>query len=337
MIINELDYHKNFFSQELNNFSLKIQKKLFLVYPKLKDIILESFNRYTNKYTLKEQEDVIKRMIISTTKEIIDDGKDMDEQQYLSKLKKTILKALPIILVNEKNYNVNSFLYYEPRIVYSYYLLNRGHEIISELYEENKENSNDSRYVILLMNNIIRALKSSIVLYTSKDDVHAKSIERGLIEQFIRFNILNDDNYEDFVKYIDLNAELQVLKMENKDLSDSPRIKDFVAKNKIKPSQLENYLLNGWAKDEEGKPLLTIGQMIDYFDDSKLKKEYHFDSEFVHEDYINVPYDYIQIRKNGKNFIEEVTLTIFNHLDKTVDILDSKDRKILMYLNDSYK
>ncbi len=60
----------------------------------------------------------------------------------------------------------------------------------------------------------------------------------------------------------------------------------------------ENFLAYGWIKDKSGNRILSLSQLLDEIEKGESwKRAYHICSEFVHEDYVAVGYDYVGLRK----------------------------------------
>ena len=330
--IDKLKYHSNIKvnkeMKEIKNILIEIKKR----YKEFDKVINDYFTKFNFKYTNDEKDILINNILLAIIKEIEDyEVKFNNDDEYISYLKKTIYKIIPIILNNEKKLSVDTCFLYEPRNACCLYLLKSLNENV--IKSITKLNNEEDSIIVLLLNNLIRVLISTLLLDSIGDDVHASGISRGAIEIFARIRGLNDDNIKEYINFVKLNAELQYYKKTETYDENTRNLELFKDQNPISGSQLENLLLNGWYRNKNGKRITKITDLIRNTLGEEFVKLYSTLSEFVHEDYILVAYDYVEMRFQSKKLIYELTMNLVNLFDDYLTFT-SKDNTVYQYALD---
>lgn len=268
---------------------------------------------------------MLNKLIIANAKFLKDKyNETLQNTQFYKFVYKNIVNTLPYVLNLDKTIRFDRPFIYEPYNIIMINLLNEMQKRVDEQINSFK-NEYDICH-ILLANNIVRSIKSSIILFSIGDDAHGYSLYRGIIEQMARLN-LAEQFKDEYVKSVKLNAILQMKKM-GYDLANEDEIflNDYIKENKSN-SSIENSILYGWAKNKNGKSIKTSTEFIETsfadLDPSTAQilssKIYHFASEFVHEDYVGVPYDFIKMRIQSKEFLLCYTrLTFAAEMEKNI-------------------
>ena len=76
-------------------------------------------------------------------------------------------------------------------------------------------------------------------------------------------------------------------------------MRDYLKGEPLYRKNPESFLAYGWVKDSQGKRILTMSDLIrlGMNDGENLTSFIHLASEFAHEDYVGIEYDYQGIRK----------------------------------------
>lgn len=307
--IDDNNYHFNKLTSNELAWISTIKEKIFNQYSKLENIINSEVKKCKRNYTKFEIEEMLNKLIIANAKFLKDKyNETLQNTQFYKFVYKNIVNTLPYVLNLDKTIKFDRPFIYEPYNILMINLLNEMQKRVDEQINSFK-NEYDICH-ILLANNIVRSIKSSIILFSIGDDAHGYSLYRGIIEQMARLN-LAEQFKDEYVKSVKLNAILQMKKM-GYDLANEDEIflKDYIKENKSN-SSIENSILYGWAKNKNGKSIKTSTEFIETsfadLDPSTAQilssKIYHFASEFVHEDYVGVPYDFIKMRIQSKEFL----------------------------------
>ena len=210
----------------------------------------------------------------------------------------------------KKNYGALSSNQYLANILMDIYtkfftrIINREFSI---LFDECHDQYDEYEfYVYIELINMFRTIKSSLVLFTIGDDVHAIALFRGYVEILSKI-MLSDKFKEDYVAFKNYNTYLQNYK-NNKEPLPADMI-ERLGKNATN----ENYIAYGWAKNKKGKSISTMTDLIKEAFGKSMDEFIHYSSEFVHEDYVNVGYNFIYLRKE---YINIYYMTIKNALDE---------------------
>lgn len=157
--------------------------------------------------------------------------------------------------------------------------------------------------------NILRSVRAVLMLFSVGDAMHALALLRGYIEQIVRYTALLRADTGTYRRYADYNAALQ--KWREKDDPRAPLPRDlaaFLREKHLTPARAENYLLYGWYT-VNGRPCTHLRRMAEAVlppeFSAPLLRLYHLTSEFVHEDYAGVSYDYPALRRRAQEFLLE--------------------------------
>lgn len=323
--IEDNNYHFNKLTSNELAWISTIKEKIFTQYPKLENIINSEIKKCKRNYIKFEIEEMLNKLIIANAKFLKDKyNETLQNTQFYKFIYKNIVNTLPYVLNLDKTIRFDRPFIYEPYNILMINLLNEMQKRVDEQINSFK-NEYDICH-ILLANNIVRSIKSSIILFSIDDDAHGYSLYRGIIEQMARLN-LAEQFKDEYVKLVKLNAILQMKKM-GYDLANEDEIflNDYIKENKSN-SSIENSILYGWAKNKNGKSIKTSTEFIETsfadLDPSTAQilssKIYHFASEFVHEDYVGVPYDFIKMRIQSKEFLLCYThLTFAAEMEKNI-------------------
>ena len=132
--------------------------------------------------------------------------------------------------------------------------------------------------------------------------------------------ILADNFKEDYIAFKKYNSYLQAYKSKNGDIPED--MKERLGKNATN----ENYIAYGWAKNKNGKSITTMTDLIKEAFGKEMEPLIHISSEFVHEDYVNVGYDFVALRKIFIN-------VYFDTIKMALDDWDFDEIKTSRFLN----
>lgn len=322
-----VNYHIGEETTEEHKFFDVLLKKTHAKYPSLKGNLDVSFNKEGKDYSPKERKEITYRIAKSVFRNIVvaqkpKDIDSLDMQHILKKIKKELIETLPFYLDNDETFYSNRGFVTEPPVIYAYHIITSIQKEINKQDIKGIESEED-KLVIYTINNILRAIKSSLVLFAIGDDVHAMATTRGMIELFARLSLMNDENIKDALYFSHINSLLQVYKADkSKTKTMSPELKEFLDKNNLSKSTAEMFLLNGWAKDKKGKPIIQNTQLLKEAFKTNFENYnqlYHICSEFVHEDYALANYDFITLREEFKIFLANMVYS-FEDLCQSIGI-----------------
>ena len=241
--INDNNYHFNKLTSNELAWISTIKAKIFTQYPKLENIINSEIKKCKRNYTKFEIEEMLNKLIIANAKFLKDKyNETLQNTQFYKFVYKNIVNTLPYVLNLDKTIRFDRPFIYEPYNILMINLLNEMQKRVDEQINSFK-NEYDICH-ILLANNIVRSIKSSIILFSIGDDAHGYSLYRGIIEQMARLN-LAEQFKDEYVKSVKLNAILQMKKM-GYDLANEDEIflNDYIKENKSN-SSIENSILYG--------------------------------------------------------------------------------------------
>lgn len=305
--ISEFNYHIRKLNEKELTFIQSIESQLFIKYPDLKtkiDDILKDSN-----FIIKES--FLKDVLIGFLHSLVNNN--LNEKELYEKLYSYYLTYLPIIVENTREVTSSYFVIYEPKVTillsYVNYVLKK---FALEFYEDKKKNK-FTQFESFFYSDFIgltRAIRSAIVLFSIGDDVHAIGLFRGCIE--LTSNLMLSKKFEkDYAKFKTYNVYLQEYKM-NKTPLPKNMLDDLGCNSKN-----ENFIKYGWAKNANGNRVTTMADFIDIaFGKSKRVDDLiHLASEFVHEDYSGIGYDYISLRKQFIDMFYEIAKLSLNLVD----------------------
>lgn len=290
----------------------------------VKSIIDKTINKYPDldiyiRRVFKDNDIVLKKisdngLVINIFAVFLHSLKDNEtinnEEQLIKIVKGYVRNYLEAIFANRKIFIASHPVQYEPKVVsilaFSNYINREFSKEIGEEVAKNSLNTFETYYSCEFIN-AFRTLKSSLILFTIGDDIHAIALYRGFIE--ICSKVLLAEQYkEDYVKYKQYNINLQMYKVDKTPLPQE--MIDDLGDN----CKNENYLAYGWAKNKQGKRITTLTEFVNYaFDYNPRVNEFlHYSSEFIHEDYVGVGYDYIALRKGFIDAYFELSKMLLN-------------------------
>ena len=142
-----------------------------------------------------------------------------------------------------------------------------------------------------------RVVRSSLALFSIGDDVHGLSLYRGALELLAKL-IVAEQFADEYALFKTFNAHLQIKKIHGTPL---PReMTDYLQNEPDFKRAPESFLAYGWARNARGKRILTMTELICFSikNEVNVPSFLHVASEFTHEDYAGVGYDYVGIRKS---------------------------------------
>lgn len=283
----EQDYISSVYISLLNEYS-DLKEKIDDILKDAKFVITESF--LTN---------VLTGFLHSLKDEVL------TEDQLFKKLRDYYITYLPIIVDNTREVTSSYFINYEPKVVIMLNFVNYVlRKFALEFYKNVKANkiTQFDRYFYGDFIALMRAIRSAIVLFSIGDDIHAIGLFRGSVELMSNL-ILAKRFSKDYSKFKTYNVYLQEYKMDK-----TPLPRDMTAELGFN-SKNENYIKYGWAKNNNGNRVTTMADFIDqaFGKSKKVDDLIHLASEFVHEDYSGIGYDYISLRKQFLDMFYEIT------------------------------
>ena len=293
--INDDNYHLARLDNKDKNYSLNILGKLIKKYPELGKYIKDVF-KANNILIKKLSDNELLINILSSFLHSLKDNNDItNEEQLLKVLKRYVRTFLEQIFYNKKQFISSHPVQYEPKVTCILSVSNFVNREVSEKFDKDIDKSKSEEYEIygaIEFINAFRTLKSSMLLFTIGDDVHAIALYRGFIEIYSKLMLIKDFK-ENYVKYKKYNAYLQSYKTTGTPLPQE--IIDDLGDN----VKNENFIAYGWIKNKNGRRITTLTELTKLgFKDSKLAGFLHQSGEFIHEDYVGVGYDYMALRKS---------------------------------------
>lgn len=318
--INDLNYHIGKLDKDDIKYVISIIDKTIKKYPDLFIYIKNVFS--FNGIILNDlhNNELLVDIFTAFIHSLKDNEDIKNEEQLLKKIKGYIRNYLETIFSNRKYFIGSHQVQYEPKMVallaFSNYV---NREFSTQFDNEHDQLDEFEQYAYIELINMFRTIKSSLALFTIGDDVHAIALFRGYVE--IASKIMLADNFkEDYVAFKKYNGYLQAYKSKNGDIPEE--MKERLGKNATN----ENYLAYGWAKNKNGKRITTMTDLIRLAFGKSMDVAIHISSEFVHEDYVNVGYDFVALRKIFIN-------TYFETINMLLDEWDFDEIKISRFLN----
>ena len=323
--LNEINYHNATLDNNDKSYIKSIIDKLIHKYPEISKYITTVFKN--NGITISKLSD--NELLINITASFLhslENDNIVNEDQLLRIIKGYFRNYLELIFENRKVFIGSHPVQYEPKLVCVLSLVNYLNKELIDICNKAVEKSQQSIFDIYYYSEFVngfRALKSSMALFSIGDDVHAISLYRGYMEITAKVKLASSFK-EDYVKYKEYNRYLQLHKHSKNAL---PQIMiDDLGDN----CKDENYIAYGWAKNKNGKRITTFkGFLKEAFDEVDIDELIQVSSEFVHEDYVGVGYDFIKLRKT---YID----AYFNMTQAMMEMLNIKELKLSRY-KDLYK
>lgn len=220
-----------------------------------------------------------------------------DSREQMEKTVKSWLYSfLPFIVENLKVRRYSHHVQYEPITMACHYLAELSLNLFVSQYDD-PSLTEFERYFIAECISLSRSLRSSLALLSIGDDVHGTSLYRGVMELSSKLALAGQfqDEYVLFKKF---NCYLQLKKANGEPLPQE--MTDYLSNEPAYKTSPENFLAYGWARNSRRNRILTMREMVRVAmkNDEKCIPLLQIASEFTHEDYVGVGYDYQRIRKS---------------------------------------
>jgi hypothetical protein len=242
------------------------------------------------------------------------------EQLYRT-VKKWMFAFLPYIVENLSVAKPSHLIQYEPKAVVSLYLCNK---VFSKLVENNFIEGQDrfDYYYLFELVDLCRSIRSSLLLLMMGDDVHGIALMRGVFEIVAKLSFAQKFS-EEYVKFKEFNACLQAHKSFGEELP--KEMEEYLQAFPEYRKNREAFLAYGWVKDKKGKRIVTLkGLLKEWNKNERLDGWLQIASEFVHEDYAGVGYDYITMRRALIEYYLQLTTTFFSE-ELRITLFDKKE------------
>ena len=227
-------------------------------------------------------------------------SKQPTTQEQMDKTLKAWLNSfLPFIVQNLLHCRYSHPIQFEPIATYCHYVANNYQKAIIDLLDSAKIAALSEFELFLLLEfiNLFRAISSSIMLFFIGDDVHGISLYRGVLEIFSKLAIAPEFR-EEYVLFKNFNIHLQIKKHSGEPLP--LEMIEYLKNEPLYHKNPESFLAYGWAKDHQGNRILSMKQLISSFITASPQETntlLQLASEFTHEDYVGIGYNYVALRK----------------------------------------
>lgn len=295
--IDEENYHINALSKNELLWGETTYKRVLTRYSKLNEFINETTKPLNlNKFGTEQ-------LLISVTLAFCHAMKNYKQpatQEQMDKTLKIWLYAfLPYIVQNLLLCKYSHLIQFEPIAVFCHYVVNNCQKAVIDVVrsEDASEFSEFESFLFQELVNLLRAISSSIRLFFTGDDVHGISLYRGILEIFSKL-MLAEKFPEEYVLFKNFNFYLQKKKQFNEPLPSE--MIEYLKNEPLYAQRPENFLAYGWAKDHRGNRIMTMKQLIYTVmigSEEKIDVLLQIASEFTHEDYVGIGYDYVSLRK----------------------------------------
>lgn len=223
------------------------------------------------------------------------------EAELYARLKKWFHAFLPYIAENISLLHTPNLVGYEPIALTNIYVSNTLYRAITETpFSEDED-----RLTLWTMHEwagYLRVVRSIMLLISLGDDAHAMGLLRGAFEIGAKLRLV--DRYPtEYLIFKEFNIYLQDHKLNKAPIP--KEMKEYLSKEPLYGRNKESFLAYGWARDAAGERILTMKGLLETgFSDSResVLQLFNITSEFVHEDYVGVGYDYIAIRRYITDF-----------------------------------
>lgn len=319
--ISDLNYHISRLNRKEFDYIKRISSLLFSKYPDLKKTI----NKKIKDSKLLVSDEFIDAVLTAFLYSLRDN--DFNQDKLLKELKTDFNVFLPIILENAKEFSSSHYLIYEPKVATTFNICNYVTSKLSSEFDDNFKNiktieeENYDFYTLLDCTAFFRTIKSSLYLFSLGDDVHGIALYRGAIE-LLSTLLLSKDFKEEYVKFKKYNVYLQHHKI------DGFPIPKEMKKELGKNVNNEDYIKYGWALNKNGKRIKTLSEFIKLAnaDSDNISSFLHYSSEFVHEDYAGVQYDFIRLRREFVDIYVQLASMM-------LDLIEDNTKKFNKYRN----
>ena len=328
--IDDFNYHTNRLSQKEQSWSFQTYCRVASHYKKLPIFIDKTLEQL---HLSAEQKTKLLTDITSAfahyAKVTIAPKTETELDAYIKKCYTTFL---PYIVKNVSSIRSSHPIQYEPIALTNIYisnLLKTRLENIATTYEGDKFESCFLNEFIACM----RTLRSLLFLLTIGDDVHGAALMRGAVELMAKLN-LADKFQDEYVLFKEFNIYLQDFKINRTPLP--KEMTDYLKNEKGFDKNRENFLAYSWVKNKSGKRISNMKELVSEATNGGdgFSELLQISSEFVHEDYIWVRYDYIALRKSLTNFCFSVYQLLFDNETSADKIIpESAMRKVAHLLS----
>ena len=327
----EENYHINQLSEDELLWGKETYKRVLKCYNKLKNFIYET----TKPLNLNNEG--TEQLLISVTLAFCHTMKNFKQpttQEQMDKtLKAWLYSFLPYIVQNLLQCRYSHLIQFEPIAVYCRYVMHKYYNAVIDFLKTTEAESLSEFELFYFQEyiNLFRGISSSFTLLFTGDDVHGVSLYRGILEIFSKLSIAQKFP-EEYVLFKNFNIHLQIKKQMNKPLPSE--MIEYLKNEPLYAQSPENFLAYGWAKDRRGNRILSMKQLIsNAFTQNKKDMEelLQLASEFTHEDYVGVGYDYISIRKTMIDYYY-ATLCIIDYEKLFSEFLSKKEMNTIRHL-----
>lgn len=290
--IDDVNYHVNAFTPQEREWGRATFRRVALRY--------KNFSAFVEKtlQPLRMQDEAKKELLVTVTLAFCHVVKVSFPVQNEAELDRTV-KAyfhsfLPVIAENLLVVHTTHPVQFEPIVATGIYV---SHVLQSHLYANGRAYDFETLYGCLMLewSALFRSLRSVLLLVSCGDDVHGMALLRGAFEIVCKLTLAKKfpDEYVLFKKF---NLYLQQEK--NGGIPIPTEMAEYLAREPAYKKNKENFLAYGWAKDKKGRRILKMSDLLrEVSSSTDLMQIFRVSSEFVHEDYVGVGYDYIAIRK----------------------------------------
>ena len=293
--IDDLRYHANILSEKEKRFGNKVYMNACKRYPKLKEIVSKTVKPLGLS---KEGENILLGEITLAFCRVLKEKEINTEEELLAKVKRWISSFLPYIVNNLLHSRASNPVQYEPVAMATFYAVDTLLAEFHKMFSAAENGTEFERYFSCELCNWFRVVRSSLLLLNYGDDAHGIALFRGSMEQLAK--LVHMQNFsEEYLLFKNFNVCLQAKKFNDEPLP--AEMVDFLQNDPDhkKNRNTEVFLGYGWARNKKGDRILKMSDFVkEAFPQNALEKSlYVLSSEFVHEDYAGVGYDYISIRK----------------------------------------
>ena len=295
--IDEQNYHANLLSKEELLWGQTTYERVLKRYDKLKEFV----NKEMQPLCLSKQG--VKQLLTSVTLafcHVMKNSKQPTTQEQMDKtLKSWIYSFLPYIVQNLQSARYSHPVQFEPIALSCHYIIGVCKKAVyTSMRSPEAEKLGDlESFLLQEFSNLFRAISSSIALFSIGDDVHGVSIFRGVLEIFSKL-VLSSKFPEEYVLFKNFNLYLQNKKQLGEPLP--AEMTEYLKNEPLYIRDPESFLAYGWARNSKGNRIMSMKQLISNViteNTDDVETLLQLASEFTHEDYVGIGYDYISIRK----------------------------------------
>lgn len=293
--IDEQNYHLNALSAEEHLWAKTTYLRVLKQYTELKSFI---------KSTLKPlnlTDDGTSQLMVTVTLAFCHTMKTVKQPNSEKQLDKTIKSwihaFLPYIVDNLMVARYSHPIQFEPIALSCHYLSTTFQNKLLEIDDSAFEALSEFENVLLAeFVNVSRTIRSSVALFSIGDDVHGISLFRGALEIFAKISLAKNFS-EEYVLFKKFNVYRQLNLLQGDPIPQE--MTDYLKEEPLYRKNPESFLAYGWIKNAQGKRILTMNELLRlaFENGADLISWVHLASEFTHEDYVGIEYDYKGLRK----------------------------------------